>query len=260
MKTNLYSLDGKVVKQIDLPKVFETEYRDDLIKRAVLSDESRTFQPKGNYKYAGMETSAKYRGRKEMYGAIKNKGIAHLPHEVQPKGNFGKVKRVPQAVKGRRAHPPKPETKLVEEMNHKEYLKALGVAIGSSTNKNLVKFRCSVDFESLPIVLDNSFEKLKKTKEVVSVFDALKCTKWMNGTKEKKSVSALIVVSGGSILKAAANISGVDVVSVPKLTVKHFAPGTKAGRLVLYTESALKQVEDRIEDKPVAKPAKKVKA
>ena len=125
MKANVYSLDGKVVKQITLPKAFESDYRKDLIKRAVLSDESKTYQPKGNYIWAGFETSAKYRGRKETYGTLKNMGIPHLPREVLPKGRWGKVKRVPSSVKGHRAHPPKANKGLVEHVNKKEYNKAL---------------------------------------------------------------------------------------------------------------------------------------
>src|SRR3989338_3528947 len=246
MKTNLYSLEGKVLKQIELPKVFSLSFREDLIKRAVLSDEIRLFQPKGNYVWAGMQTSAKYRGRKEMYGAIKNMGIPHLPREVQPKGNFGRVRKVPSSVKGRRAHPPKVEKKLVENVNKKEYLLALGSAVASSAVKDLVKFRCPISFENLPLVLDNSFENIKKTKEVLSVLSALKCSDWVLSSKKKGSKSALIIVSGGNILKAARNISSVDVVDVSNLTVKHFAPGTKFGRLVIYTENSLKMIQERV--------------
>src|SRR3989338_4121824 len=159
MKANLYSLDGKILKEISLPQFFSEAVRDDLIKRAVLSDESREYQPKGAYRWAGLETSAKYRGRKEMYGAVKNKGIPHLPHEVQPKGQFGKVKRVPHAVKGRRAHPPKPETKLIEEVNKKEYKKALMSALAATAQKSVVTARYKkLSLASYPFVLDNSFE------------------------------------------------------------------------------------------------------
>jgi hypothetical protein len=86
MKASVYSIEGKVLRQIDLPAVFGTPHREDLVKRAVLSEESMLYQPKGNYKWAGLNTSARYRGRKEDFGAVKNKGIPHLPHEVLPKG------------------------------------------------------------------------------------------------------------------------------------------------------------------------------
>src|SRR3989338_2177503 len=141
MKAEIYSLDGKHVRDVQLPAQFQYPYRDDLIKRAVLSEESRTFQPKGSYPLAGLETSARYKGRKEDFGAVKNKGIPHLPHEVLPGGQLGKVKRVPHAVKGRRAHPPKPEKKLVELINKKEYLKALASALAASAAVAIVSQR-----------------------------------------------------------------------------------------------------------------------
>ena len=76
---------------MDLPSpLFGEAPRDDLIKRAVLSDESKEYQPKGSYRMAGLETSARYVGRKEIFASVKNKGIPHLPHEVLPKGGLGK--------------------------------------------------------------------------------------------------------------------------------------------------------------------------
>lgn len=232
MKTNIYSLDGKVLKELSLPHLFSEPVRDDLIKRAVLSDESKTYQPKGAYRWAGLETSAKYRGRKEMFGAVKNKGIPHLPHEVLPGGQLGKVKRVPHSVKGRRAHPPKPEKILVEEMNKREYLKALKSALAASSSR---------------IILDNSFESLKKTREVVAVFDSLKLSASISHAKRNGAKGPLVVfASSVPALKAARNISGVDAVTTSELKVRHLAPGCKAGRTTIFTENSLDALEKTI--------------
>jgi large subunit ribosomal protein L4e len=38
MKATVYSIEGKALKQIDLPAVFESPKREDLVKRAVLSE------------------------------------------------------------------------------------------------------------------------------------------------------------------------------------------------------------------------------
>jgi large subunit ribosomal protein L4e len=243
MKATVYSLEGKALKQIDLPPQFGLAGRDDLIKRAVLSDESRSFQPKGPNKRAGLETSAKYRGRKDDFGAVKNKGISKLPREVLPKGQFGKVKRVPSSVKGRRAHPPKPEKKLVEEINKKEYRKALLSAIAMTADRKTVSSRYKDEVSlPLPIVVDDSFERLAKTKDVDKVFSALKLEVFLNRARSRKTKSTLVVVSGGDVLKAARNLPGVDVVEVEKLTVKHLAPGTHAGRLTLFSEAAIAKI------------------
>lgn len=246
MKATVYSVEGKVLKQIDLPLVFESAHREDLVKRAVLSEESRLYQPKGNFPLAGLLTSARYRGRKEDYGAVKNKGIPHLPHEVLPGGQLGKVKRVPHAVKGRRAHPPKPQKKIVELINKKEHLVALASALSMSADRKKVCDRIHADIGvSLPIVVENNFEKLAKTREVVKVFEALNLMKFIERAKKNGTKSTLIVVSDGSVRKAAANLPGVDVVRASDLQVKDLAPGTHAGRLTLFSENALPELAKR---------------
>ncbi len=246
MKATVYSLEGKVLKQIELPQQFEAAARDDLIKRAVLSEESKLYQPKGNYKFAGLETSARYKGRKEDFGTVKNKGIPHLPHEVLPKGQLGKVKRVPHAVKGRRAHPPKPEKILIEKMNPKEYQRALISAIAMTADRKAVVARCSSDIGvSLPIVMEDSFEKLAKTSDVEKVLVALKLDRFVEKAKRSGSKAPLMVVAGGAVLKAARNLPGVDVVTADALQVRQLAPGTHPGRITLFSESALLKLGQR---------------
>ena len=48
MKVNVYSIQGEVKEEIELPAIFSEEYRPDLIKRAVLSAQSARIQPWGN--------------------------------------------------------------------------------------------------------------------------------------------------------------------------------------------------------------------
>ncbi len=246
MKASVYSCEGKVVRQVDLPHVFETPHRADLIKRAVLSEESMLYQPKGAYRWAGLNTSARYRGRKDDFGAVKNKGIPHLPHEVLPKGQLGKVKRVPHAVRGRRAHPPKSAKKIIEFINPKEGMLALASALAFSADRKSVTSRSNDEIGvSLPIVMENSFEKLSKTKDVMKVLESLNLLKLLEKAKRNGTKAPLIVVSDGKVLKAAANIAGVDVVKVSDLKVMHLAPGTHAGRLTLFSENALPELAKR---------------
>lgn len=248
MKATIYSVDGKALKQIDLPAVFDSPKRADLVKRAVLSEESMLYQPKGSYRFAGLETSARYRGRKEDFGAVKNKGIPHLPHEVQPKGQLGKVKRVPHAVKGRRAHPPKVQKIIVERINKKEHLRALASALSYTTDRDAVCARAHAEIGvSIPIVLESGFEKLTKAKDVMKVFEALNLGPMLEKAKRNGTRSALVVVSNAGPRKAAANLPGVDVVSASELKVKDLAPGTHPGRLTLFCEGALPELAKRFE-------------
>ena len=53
-KPNVYGLDGKVAGEVDLPETFLTEYRPDLIRRAVVSMEANARQPYAPKATAGM--------------------------------------------------------------------------------------------------------------------------------------------------------------------------------------------------------------
>jgi large subunit ribosomal protein L4e len=259
MKAHVYSVDGNPVEEIELPKQFEEEVKEELIRRAVLAEQSRKYQPKGVFKLAGMQTSAEYRGRKEAYGSIKNRGISRLPREKFPKGRFGKVRIVPFSVKGRRAHPPKPEKVLVERINKKEHQKALRSAIAATARKELVAARGHrVDgVKEIPLVVEDRFEELSKTKEVVGCLKALGVEKELERARGKKASgvkgrrrggsvrakSLLVVVGNGSkVARAARNIAGVDVKSVSELDVSSLAPGSQAGRLTLWSRRALEEL------------------
>lgn len=247
MKIDVYSLDGKVAKHALLPAAFATPVRADLIKRAVLSEESRLYQPKGAYRWAGLETSARYKGRKEDFGAVKNKGIPHLPHEVLPGGQLGKVKRVPHAFKGRRAHPPKPSKILIEKMNRKEYAKALASALAAVAQTSLVSARHKIEVPHAPFIIEDSIENLHKTKDVLQLISHLRLLSVLERSKSRGSKSILFVVSDSSKLRGARNLPGADVVSVSGLQVRHLAPGTLPGRLTVFSEKALHAIKERLE-------------
>ncbi len=256
MKAKVYDVNGSVIKEVELPKVFEETVREDLIRRAVLAEQSKRYQPKGNYVWAGLETSAKYRGRKESYASLKNRGQARLPRTVRPKGRWGDVRKVPFAVKGRRAHPPKVEKKIVELINKKEHLKALRSAIAATTHKDIVVARGHKVDTDVPILIDESFDKLTKTKDVYTALSKIvgkdmarakngrkRVTTRKGGTYTPKSV--LIVVKQGSpLLKSARNLPGVDVVTPDKLSVELLAPGTHPGRLTLYSVNVLDEIDN----------------
>lgn len=253
MKVKIYSIDGKEIKEIET-SLFDEVVREDLIRRAALSDYSKEYQPKGTYRYAGMQTSAYYRGEKDVYRSMKNRGSAKLPREIRPKGRYGKVRRVPFAVGGRRAHPPKAEKIIVERINKKEYTKALRSAIAATANEEMVRKRGHL-FENLPIIVED-LEKFKKTKEVVGLLQRFGVIKDVE--RSKKRVKRKVGRKGGtnrprSILfvvseewKAGANLSGANVVMAEKAKVKDFAPGGVAGRLTVYSLNALSKLEARI--------------
>jgi large subunit ribosomal protein L4e len=261
MKAAVYSLQGAKVKEIDVPRVFETEPAFDLIKRAVLAIQSAKRQPKGTNPLAGRDTTAEYRGWRglpHMERTI-NVGRARLPrfknrrHLLQ-----GRVANVPQARGGVRAHPPKPQTKIEEFINKKEKRKATQAAIACTAQLELVKKRGHRIGEiTLPFVIEDSLEKLTKTKDVKDVLVKLNLFADVERAKKRKTIrsgkgkrrgrkykrakSLLFVTKEKSdLFKAARNLEGVDVVPVKELNAELLAPGAVPGRLTVWTEGAIK--------------------
>ncbi len=244
MKAKVYGLNGEVVEEIDLPDVFGEEFRPDIIRKAVHAIQSHRRQPYGPNPLAGTNYAA------ENWGP--GHGYARVP---RLKGGRRAV-IVPQAVGGRRAHPPKPQKKWDEKINRKEMRKALRSALSATVIPEIVRQRSHVFDGELPKIVADDFEELKRTKEVIEVLkaigvydDVLRAAERkrvragkgkMRGRRYKKKKSLLIVTSRNSdVLKASRNLPGVDAVEVRNLNVELLAPGGHAGRLVVYTKSAL---------------------
>jgi large subunit ribosomal protein L4e len=252
MEAKVLSLDAKEEEKIQLPKIFELQPNIELIERAFLAERSYLFQPQGRFPLAGMQTTAEYIGRKGAYRSLKNRGRAKLPREKLGGGVMGNVKGIPSAVKGRRAHPPKVEKKIIERMNRKEYLLALMHAVAYS-----LKAKSSLQ---LPIVVDSKIEDISKTKDVYSFLASLgfgnllkpqpkikKKRRTSRIVKYKKSI--LIVASNkeAKVIKAARNIAGVNACSVDELRVMFIAPNANP-RIVVWSKKALEKLEESLKN------------
>ncbi len=253
MKAVVLGLDGRAMREVELPPQFSEAHRPDVIKRAFLADATQRLQPKGTFVLAGLQTTAEYYGRRHAWRQTINTGRSRLPREKIPKGRSGRVLIVPQAVKGRRAHPPKPWKRIVEKINSRERKLALRSAIAATADAGLVKARGHVfDGAKLPLVVEDAIQGLRKTREVEKIFSILGLTgdlerarkgrKTRSGRRGGRSgpKSVLVVVAEDmGVWGAARNIPGVEVVQVKKLGIVQLAPGGQPGRLAVWTEAAL---------------------
>ena len=177
MKCNVYSVEGNVVESIEVPAVFGTEFRPDLIRRSVLSSHSSRSQPYGPNPHAGKLTSAESLG--------KNRGIARLPRMKSGprRGAF-----VPQTVGGRRAHPPIVEKILHEKINRKERRLALMSAIAVTGKADMVRSRGHriEAIKEFPLVISDDLEKVRKTKETREIFKLIGVWDDILRAREKK--------------------------------------------------------------------------
>ncbi|MHA1145327.1 MAG: 50S ribosomal protein L4 [Candidatus Helarchaeota archaeon] len=254
-KAAVFDLTGKKVKDIALPSIFNTQYRPWVIRRAVIASQANRKQPQGRDPMAGRRTSAESRGP--------GHGISRVPR-VKGTGTSraGAGAFIPGSVGGRLAFPPKAEKVIKEKINKKERRLAIASAIASTGNLELVKLRGHKMEENVnvPIIVEDELESLTKTKEIKEVLEQLglepdleraarkkvRAGKGkMRGRKYKRRRSVLIVTGGNSqAYVAARNIPGVDIKAVTNLSAEDLAPGTHAGRLTVYTESAIKKLEN----------------
>ncbi len=265
MKATVFSVDGKEKGSIELPKAFDTRTNKELIKRAVLSIQSKARQPKGTDPKAGRKNTARAVSNRNKIQSERtiNVGKARLPRLKNRRHLlYGRVARVPQAVGGTRAHPPKAEKVLAEGINKKEKKKAMLSAVGASIDRVLVEKRHVLGEVKLPVIVESKFEDFEKTKDVMAVFKALKLDGDIDNAKQKcrpksgkgkqrgrtkkQKKSLLIVTKGNSkVYKAARNIPGVDVSTVASLNAELLAPGCEPGRLVVWTEDAIKALGEK---------------
>ncbi|MFB6107371.1 MAG: 50S ribosomal protein L4 [Haloplanus sp.] len=248
MNATVRDLNGDDAGTVDLPEVFETAYRPDLIKRAVHAAQANRKQAYGADPYAGMRTPA------ESFGS--GRGMAHVPREN------GQGARVPQTVGGRKAHPPKAEKDQGKGINDKERKLAVRSAVAATADADRVaerghRFDDDVD---LPLVVSDDFEDLVKTQEVVGVLEALGVHADVERADEGRTVKAgqgktrgrkyrrpksILFVTSEAPSKAARNLAGADVTTAAEVNAEDLAPGTHAGRLTVWTESAVEEVASR---------------
>lgn len=251
-QTNVYSVKGEVSGKVDVPKAFDTPYRPDVIKRAVVAAAANKRQAYGPAKDSGIKHSVSTWG--------KGRGVAR----VQRIAAGRKATESPNNVSGRRAHPPVPERDWTKKVNQKEKILARMSAIAATGNADVVKNR-GHDFDdnvSFPIVVDDDINDIQTTSEVYALLDKMGLSYDLERAKEGRKiragkgkmrnrkyrtpVSILIVVSEDDlpIFKGAGNLPGVEIQPVGRLSAGILAPGGDAGRLTVFSKSAIAKIEE----------------
>ena len=269
MLAKVFSLDGKVKGEIEVKNLFsEKEVREDLIKKVVIAMQSNRRKKYGRDPLAGKRTSAHYHGSRNLPPdqRMMNRELARMKriHGDCPPHLFLTARFVPQAVKGRVAHPPKAEKDWSKKVNKKEKLKAFLSALLATIKLDWVRKRGHLYDGELPLIVEEGIEELKKTKEVFDVLKKLNLDKDIErakkkkiragkgkrrGRKYRKKKSVLIVVSKKcNLQKAARNLPGVEVVLYDQLNVEYLAPGTHAGRLVVWSKRAILELDRKLEE------------
>jgi large subunit ribosomal protein L4e len=251
ISAKVFDLKGEEVSQLNLPQIFHTPNRPDVIKRAVVTIQSHRIQPQGRDPMAGKRNTAVSR-----HAGL---GIARVPR-LRERGS--RAAFAPGTVGGRSAHPPVSEKNIKKKIPKKEMRLAIRSAVAATGSKEAVATRGhSVDeIPDFPLVVVDEIQSLKRTKDIEEalvnigvwsdIFRVKESRKVragkgkMRGRKMKQAIGPLLVITkNDGVAEAARNLPGMEVVSVENLNAEVLAPGTHPGRLTVWTNSAFKKLE-----------------
>lgn len=245
---------GKSAGEIELPAIFETPYRPEVIHKVYVNLLSHTYQRQGRYPAAGQMVSAESRNT--------GLGIARLARargEGFPRA--GQAAAVAGVRHGRVAHPPESWKRIFKKINEKERQLGLCSAIAATSRKDLVEKRGHKLGENikLPIIVENDIEAIVKTKDLKKLLIDLEIgndltrastyrkgrsgTARRRGRSTRSGTSALILVGNGSrLVSLSRSIIGVDIKHAKNVSVMDLAPGSKPARLTIFSRNAVDEI------------------
>lgn len=242
--------------ELPLPAVFSAPLRHDVVKFVHAQISKNRRQPYAVARRAGHQHSA------ESWGT--GRAVARIPrvagggtHAIG-QGAFGNMCRG-----GHMFAPTKTYRKWHVAVPRAMRRVAVAAAIAASGVAPLVEARGHRigAIREIPLVVTDAAQKLKHTKDVLKLLKAVGCgddvvkvrdsrhqRAGKGKMRDRRTVSRkgpLIVFKGAKdeLGRAARNIPGVDTCDVSRLSLLKLAPGGHMGRLVVWTESALKELD-----------------
>ncbi|MFZ8908562.1 MAG: 50S ribosomal protein L4 [Nitrosopumilaceae archaeon] len=254
-KTTSLNINGDKEGEIELPLVFSTPFRRELIHKAWTNLNSHKFQRQGRHPTAGMDVVA------DSNSPPTGQGIARIARmRGGGGGRQGQAGEVASIRGGRQAHPPNVNKVIYKKLNKKENKLALCSAIAATASKEKVQSRGhKVDeIESFPIIVTDDIEAISKASEMSKVIESLKLSKdverlqarkartgqsSLRGRAKKVGKSVLFVTKDSkNIRKACGAIPGVEARSVKDLSVLDLSPGSDPIRLTVYSKGAIEEI------------------
>lgn len=262
MKANILDINGKKLEEIELPSCFSQEIREDIIAKVL--EAKKTKQPYAPMLIAGKQYSAsgKIKHRRHVWKTHYGKGISRIPRKIMSRRGSQFIwvgATVPQAVGGRRTHPPKVISMLNKKrINKKEMKIALTSAISATANEKEMKKKYErlkdekIGIKNLPFIVESKIISLK-TKDLLEslkeifggkLFDIVIKKKKVRSGKGKlrgrkyKSNAGMLLVTGKS---EKIKTKLFETANTDNLSVIDLAKGGQ-GRLVIYTKQAIEDL------------------
>ena len=255
MKITTYTTTGTKDGEIELPIIFSTPFRRELIHKAWINLTSHKFQPQGRHPSAGQDVVA------DSNDPPTGQGVSRVARaQGGGGGRQGQGAEVASTRGGRQAHPPIVGKVIYKKLNKKENKLALCSAIAATSSKTIIESRGHKieGIESFPIIVSDDIESISKSSEMVKVLESLKLTQDTDRLESRKSRSGQSRLRGRSkkvgksvlfvtkddkeVSKAIGALPGVEVKSVKDLSVLDLAPGSHPIRLTVYSKSAIEEI------------------
>lgn len=252
MNVPILKNDGSKDGSVELPRVFDTPVRKDVIARVYININTHHFQPKGTHQTAGMDVVARTANPPTGQGQSRIARIRTSGGQRQ-----GEAAGVASVRGGRQAHPPKVAHVIHKGINKKERRYALCSAIAATADGSLVASRGhkTGSIDAFPIIVSDEIENVSNAKEMIKILESLGLGDDLDRLKSRKRRSGKVVLRGrvrkvgksvlivtkdrGALSRACGAIPGVDVCNAHDLSVLDLAPGASLIRLTIYTKSAL---------------------
>ncbi len=259
MKAKLFDKAGKEKGTVDLPKNFATKIREDILSKVFETQKGLYTQAYGAMEGAGAQYSASGISKKKRHDwkATYGKGISRVPRKIMSRhgASFNWIGATIASTRGgRRPHAPRSKKNLIKKVNKKELLLAFNSALAGTVDAKSLGKKYGKKVES-GFVFNDAILKVK-TKDFITVmkkvfgdafYTVLKNKQIragigkMRGRKYKSNAGLLFVLGN----KESMNRKGIEVVNVNDLTIKDLSPNGEPGRLVCYTEKAIKDIGER---------------
>ncbi|MFH0712140.1 MAG: 50S ribosomal protein L4 [archaeon] len=248
MIAKLFDKSGEVKGDVDLPKCFGARVRKDILLKVFEAQKGIYSQAYGAMEGAGAQYSASGISRKKRHAwkGTYGKGISRIPRKIMSRhgASFNWIgATVSNTRGGRRPHAPKSEKNPFKKINKKELTIAFSSAL-SGSGKNIIIFEKSV----LDLKSKEFFGLLKKIfgdAKILKVKRIRAGIGKMRGRKYKSNAGLLFII--GSDEKMARK--GIDVVGVGDLRIKDLVPNGEVGRMICYSENAVKEIGLKFEGK-----------
>lgn len=277
MKSKVYDLTGKEKSSIELPKEFQSEIREDIVAK-VLESKKRQ-QPYAPSPVAGKQHAAKGKivHRRHVWRSGYGRGSSRVPRKIfsQRGSQFNwEAAEVPQARGGMRTHPPRVLHFFKKlKINKKEVKIAFAGALSATANeKYLLRKYSSLERlnKNPPFIISISTNDQIKSKDLIKGLNTLLGKELHNIAIKKKSVrsgkgkirgrkyksnAGMLLVIGNSE-KGKIKTKSFEIKQVQELGIIDLAKGG-LGRLTVYTEDAIKDLEKRLHENKENKENKK---